>query len=222
MRLFTKKAFSYAAAQLADLYIQNRSLDRANQIVEETLIKQPKYSKIWVVAAKLEMERNSWSSAQEKLEKAVEIDPENVMAYRLLADCSLKEKDFGAALDAQKMILFMHPDDLSALASIKKLESITAEDYDEDLFEAYSSKYAKEVADRTDLISIDSPEISDNEKQNSEQLERYLSLIDAFLVRNDIEKAQWTLQEALNELVPLMSSPPEKNFLINGLKSFSP
>jgi hypothetical protein len=91
------------------------------------------------------------------------------------------------------MVLFLNPNDEKAQKTIKKLESLTAADYEEDVFQM------KKLPDATKDITRD-VDLNTNSIGRQRNLERFLSLADAYTVRNDFDRAFETLESAENTL----------------------
>jgi tetratricopeptide (TPR) repeat protein len=143
-----------------------------------------------IALAKVFLDRDNPAGALEELEKAVELSPDNILAHMMLADCYLKAQRPKDALRSFKMVLFLAPTNEKAMKAVRKLESLTADEYEDDLFEMKPLPQMDEL--RTESPARLKPV---SEKQTSD-LERILSLVDAFIVRNDIEKASATLKES--------------------------
>ncbi|MGE4132461.1 MAG: hypothetical protein AB7F86_12535, partial [Bdellovibrionales bacterium] len=75
-----------------------------------------------------------------------------------------------------------------ALHAVQKLEALPADEYEDDLFEM---KPLRQV----DALSTETPE-SLKPLKSGPELERHLSLIDAYIVRNDMDRAIGTLKQA--------------------------
>src|SRR5690606_2935065 len=85
--------------------------------------------------AKLLIDQKDYKEAASQLKAALENSSENLLAQRLLAECYVQLKQLKDALKAYKMVLFLNPNDAQAQMHIKKLESLTADEYDDDIFE---------------------------------------------------------------------------------------
>jgi hypothetical protein len=103
------------------------------------------------------------------------------------------------ALVAFKMLLFLNPNDERAQATVRKLESLTADEYEEDVFamtklnQAAEKVQALEIEDAESIHPLKTPAHEDRQLRD---LARYVSLVDAFLVRNDFERARQALEDA--------------------------
>jgi len=188
----TSKVF----APLAEAYRKMGLLDEAKRICEAGVAKHPNFPSGRVALAKILIETKNFDEAIDQLRVAAELSPENILAHSLLAESHLKKRQMKEALKAFKMVLFLNPRDERAASSVKKLESLTADEYEDDVFsmKKLSSSFdgVKEDADRTDR-SLD-------EVLRKKSLERFLSLADAYIARNDSENALSTIERATDEL----------------------
>jgi hypothetical protein len=89
------------------------------------------------------------------------------------------------------MVLFLAPTNDKAIKAVKKLEALTADEYEEDLFEMKQLPQFNEMG-----VEAATPLKPVAGAGGSQDLDRLLSLVDAFIVRNDIEKASQSLNEA--------------------------
>ena len=215
--IFKKDPRSKVFATLADAYRKVDLIEEAEKICKQGLKFHPQFVPGRVVMAKILLQKKLYDPALVHLEDAVKLDPENILAHSLRAETLLRLKRPKEALQAYKMVLFFNPFDPKASHVVKKLESLTAEDYEDDLFEIQSLDSATEVmptvtefADREILPPVKPrqhvPENQELVEESPEPtpksfiLDRYLSLFDAFLVRSDLDKAEATIKEALANL----------------------
>lgn len=188
--LLQKDPKSQVFAPLTEAYRKMGLLEEAFRIAVRGVQFNPNFGGGRIALAKVFLDRENPSAALEELEKAVELSPDNILAHSLLADCYLKAQRPKDALRSFKMVLFLAPTNEKAMKAVRKLESLTADEYEDDLFEMRPLPQMDEL--RTENAAPLKPV---SEKQTSD-LERILSLVDAFIVRNDIEKASATLRES--------------------------
>ncbi|MGZ3723296.1 MAG: tetratricopeptide repeat protein, partial [Bdellovibrionales bacterium] len=110
--------------------------------------------------------------------------------HLLLGECYLKSKRPKDALRSFKMVLFLSPNNEKAQKAVRTLESLTADEYEEDLFEMKQLPQADQVT----METATTLKPMEGEGLTSE-LERILSLSDAYIVRNDLEKANEVLRQ---------------------------
>lgn len=173
-------------------------IEEAYRIASRGVQFNPHFSGGRIALAKVFLDRENLDAAIEELEKAVDLSPDNILANITLGECYLKAKRPKEALKAFKMVLFLSPQHEKAMKAVQKLESLTADEYDAELFEMKRLGVPQfQTEDDMGLEATLKPLRSFNVASH---LERMLSLIDAFIVRNDLEKAAETIQAAEEQL----------------------
>ena len=188
-------------APLAEAYRKLGLLKEAEQVCKAGLQHHPRYASGHLALAKIFLDKDQNSKAEHHLLRAVELSSENILAYQLLGDCYLKQKKPKEALKNFKMVLFMNPHHQRARAAVKKLESLTADEYEAETFELARLESAFSEPQEEFDIHDDDHDIADIKR--SLALERYLSLADAFFARNDLDKVSMTLEKAESQLGPV-------------------
>lgn len=195
--LYQKDPTSKLFAPLAEAYRKMGMANEALRLCEDGVRRHPHFPGGRVALAKVLIDRKDFDKASSHLKTAVELSPENILAHALLAECLMESRMPKEALRAFKMVLFLNPNDEKAQKAVKKLESLTADEYDDEIFELRRLPLA--------IASLDDDE--DEAKPSAKSalarqrsLDRILSLSDAYIVRNDIERALATLEDAENEL----------------------
>lgn len=181
-------------APLAEAYRKMGWLKQGHEVCLAGLSHNPHFAGGHIALARILIDMKELSRAIPSLKKAIELSPENFLAYSLLGETCLQLKDAKEALRAYKMLLFLDPHHQKAQRAVKKLESLTADEYEADLF---AMKPLKQMVD--DLSETAVPLEPMNTSPTSTQwrdLDRFLSLTDAYIVRNDIDRAMTTLQDA--------------------------
>ncbi|MEO0336569.1 MAG: tetratricopeptide repeat protein, partial [Pseudomonadota bacterium] len=196
--MLQKEPRSRVFAPLVDAY---RKMGMLQEALEEGLkgVKlHPEFAGGRIALSQVLIERGQYEPASKHLSKAVQLSPENNMAYSLLAETFVRLRQPKEALKTYKMVLFLNPEDEKAAKAVKKLESLTADEFESELFQMMPLKSIDEIADAGEYQEI-SPQ-KQGEKEDSSgrlsDLERSLSLLDAFIVRNEFEKARQILDEA--------------------------
>lgn len=193
-------------APLGEAYRKMGMLKEAIEVLQNGVQKHPNFPSGRVALAKVYIESNRVDQAIDQLLQAIEFSSENILAYRLLAECYLKSKQTKNALKAFKMILFLNPQDLFAQEHVQKLESLTADEYEDEVFEMkplLKESLPIETQKSNDVIKnkIDSfATFTPNPVLRERQLERIVSLIDAFIARGDIQSAISVLTQGENKL----------------------
>lgn len=189
-------------ATLAEAYREMNMLKEAETVARNGMRRHPNFVGGLVIFAKIMRDLGNFQEALPPLKKAAQSAPENILAHQLMAEVFLANKQPKESLKAYKMVLFLNPNSKTALNAVSKLESLTADDYDDEVFEMTRLQNVKigrtvpaEQADKDAAQNL-KPE---TEKQSTRALERMLSLIDAFIVRNDLEKAHLLLKDSIIE-----------------------
>ncbi len=200
--LLQKDPKSQVFAPLTEAYRKMGLLEEAFRIAVRGVQFNPNFSGGRIALAKVFLDRDNLAAAIDELVKSIELSPDNILAHQLLGECYLRSKRPKDALKSFKMVLFLAPTNEKAGKAVKKLEALTADEYEEDLFEmkplpsAHTPSLRSEHAEPLKPIP-GAPVTGD--------LERILSLVDAYIVRNDMEKAL----QALNDSEVYFGQHPE-------------
>ncbi len=174
-------------APLSEAYRKVGLLKEALEIAKSGVKHHPNFPSGRVALARALIKKSELDQALIHLEKAVEITPDNILAHRLMAESYLKLKKPKDALRAFKMVLFFNPGHSKAQVAVQKLESLTADEYAPDVF-----KMMPLVPHYYEPVS--SPELVPEDPRQVR--ESYLSLIDAYIARNEQEKALEVVESA--------------------------
>lgn len=194
--MLEKDPNSQVFAPLAEAYREMGMLKEAQKTVTAGVQRHPQFVGGLVTFAKVLRDLGHTGKALEALKRATSLAPENILAHQLLAELQLANKNPKEALKAFKMVLFLNPNSQSAQKAVQKLESLTADEYDEEVFamsklpDVHLENVPAASSSKEDVMVVPSPQKSANKA-----LERMLSLIDAFIVRNDLEKAHALLKD---------------------------
>ncbi len=203
--IFQKDPNSRVFALLTEAYRKMGLLDKARSVGVAGLAKHPHFASGHVALGRVYLDLEESEKASEHFRIATEIASENILAHQLLAQSLLKLRRPKEALKAFKMVLLISPEDITAQRAIKKLESLTADDFSKDLFDGVKPERRK-----TPVGAPASP-------PTYRTLERMLSLADAYAARNDLEKAILTLEECEETL----GTHPEVTQRLRTFKEFS-
>lgn len=184
-------------APLAEALRREGKLAEAYELCSNGVRRHPEFAGGRVALAKILIDQKKWPEAREHLVKAVSIAPENLMAHHLLADSALELRRPKDALKAFKMVLFLNPQDSKAKRAVQKLEPLTADEFTEEVFD-FQPRLLGEInlGEAKQTQASRSGGIDANASKPPE-LERLLSLSDAYLIRNDVMRAEKMLHEAL-------------------------
>jgi tetratricopeptide (TPR) repeat protein len=206
-KIIEKDPQSQVFAPLAEAYREMKMLEEAKRVVTAGVQRHPQFVAGLVTYARIMRDLGEFEKSLEALKKAIQLSPENLLAHQLLAETHLVQKNPKEALKAFKMLLFLNPHSKTAQKAVQKLESLTADEYDEEVFsmtklpevqlEQWQSK-AQELKDSQTNSQIKLDDLRPIPRETpsvSRAMERMLSLIDAFIVRNDLEKANALLKD---------------------------
>ena len=191
---------SQVFAPLAEAYRKLGLMEEAFQICVKGTKYNPHFAGGHIAFAKILMARNELKTAEKELEQAVQLSPENIMGYQLMGECQMALKNPKEALKAFKMILFLSPNHEKAQKYVKTLESLSADEYDDELFAMLPLTQAGDALEIKLAEPIQPEAVT---AKNMRSLERHLSLIDAFMVRNDFNKVEEALKEAESMFGPI-------------------
>ena len=212
--LYQENPHSKIFAPLAEAYRKTGYQEKAIEICKEGLKLHPYFAEGYVALAKIYFDQENYKEATKYFQRAVELSPENLLAHKYLAQSYLKLKNPKKALRAYKMLLFLNPYDSKAQQAVKKLESLTADEYkDESLF-TLESLMGQSKENPLELEKMPSSEVS----RSFQELDRFLSLADAFIVRGDTERAKDVLKEAERALGPYGEIEDRLNLIQNNEK----
>ncbi|MEC9281075.1 MAG: tetratricopeptide repeat protein [Bdellovibrionota bacterium] len=192
--LFEKDKSTKSFAPLAEAYRRMNLLKEAKEVCEIGLSHHPSFTSGLVAYAKVLIDLESFDEAIKVLEKVTTQNPDNILAHNLLGSCYLHLKKHNLALRSFKMLLFLAPNHMGAQKQVKKLESLSAPELHENSFKILDpSSLFEEVSENT-------KEQESKENLHKLNIERVLSLADAFSVRGDLDKALNTLKSAREQL----------------------
>ncbi len=192
--LLQKDPKSQVFAPLTEAYRKMGLIEEAFRIAVRGVQFNPNFAGGRIALAKVFLDRDNLAAAIDELEKSVELSSDNILAHQTLGDCYLHSKRPKDALKSFKMVLFLAPTNEKAAKAVKKLEALTADEYEEDLFEMKPLPQMGHLrAEQPERLK---PMAGGADGGLSPELDRILSLVDAYIVRNDIEKARHALTEA--------------------------
>lgn len=198
--ILLKDRSSRVFAPLAEAYRKMGWLKEALSTCEQGIKLNPEFSGGYVALGKIYLDLKQLEKALSALDKAIQLNAENLLAHQLRGELQLKLKNPKEALRSYKMVLFLSPQHTRAQLAVKKLESLTAGDYEQELFEMKPLKPSSQT-----IEALQSPLLSPNENASApghfdfSQLERILSLVDAFIVRNEFQRASELLSSSRAE-----------------------
>lgn len=199
--ILRKDPNSQVFAALADAYRELGLIDQAEKIARHGIQRHPSYVSGFVALGRIMMVKESWKDAEFSLAKATSLSPENILAHQLLGQLYLSSNRPAEALRAYKMVLFLNPRHEKAMRAVEKLETVSALEFEEDIFQM--KNMTKKPGGTATPIST---ALGTSREDLSKLRERKLSLIDAHIIRNELTLAR----EQLAESAPLF--PGDSDF----------
>ncbi len=185
--------------RLAEHYLKNEMLTEAETLVTRSLKFHPNSVSGLLLFGRILKQRQLSQSALTHLDKATQLAPENWQAWLQKAEIQAELKNGKQALLCFKKVLFLNPNHSFARRAVARLEVLTADDYEEDLF-------SMQPLHKTELST------EPQRLQNAAEwikipgaLERTLAFVDALTVRLDIKKAI----DLLNDCTKKYGAHPE-------------
>lgn len=207
-KALAKDPKSQIFAALADAYRELGQLEKAETVARKGIQVHKAYVGGYVALGRILCQKRSFVEAVPVLQKAVEVAPENLLAYQLLGMCFVEMNLPKEALKAHKMALFLNPMSERSRQAVEKLEILTADEYNADLFDSQEFEFKNIARDaREKKLNLDAqpalvkpapkktttptpiPEAPEK-SPGAVALERELSFIDALIMRNEIKKAK--------------------------------
>lgn len=183
--ILAKDPRSKVFAPLADAYREMGMLNEAAAIASRGVQYHPTYVSGFVAYGRILLEQKKHTEALPVLIKATELDAQNLLALHLLGNLHLQLKNPKAALKAFKMVLFLNPHSEKARKAIEKLESLTADEFADEVFEMKPLGRTSFNPEGTMISTL----------SQSPNLDRQLSLADALIVRGEAARAKEILEE---------------------------
>ncbi len=200
---YEKNPNSRVFAPLAEAYRRMGLIEEALQVCAHGVEVHPQFASGRVAYAKVLLEQDRFDEALKQLDMAIQISPDNLMAHSLRGETLIKLRKPKEALKAFKMVLYLHPEDERALSAVQKWEFLTADEYESDLFSV-----------KPQFEATSNSKTPESKIQMRKEIERALSLADAFTVRNDIERAIEVLERARKQLGAVAEIENRLNMLI--------
>ncbi len=142
---FNKDPTSRIFVQLADAYRKNKMIDEAVDVLNQGLEHHPDYPLAHLIRGKCLFDTRNYNQARESFEKTISLDPQNVIAYRMLAQTCAFLKDNEGLISAYKGILALDPFDTTVK---EKLADLVSEEKQEPM---YTVSMAQEYEQRGDM-----------------------------------------------------------------------
>lgn len=194
---------SQVFAPLSEAYRKMGLIEEAFRISSRGVQFHPQFAGGHIALANVLMEKNQFENAKESLEQAIQLSPENILAFQKLGECCLRLRQGKEALRAFKMVLLFSPHNERARVAVQKLETLTADEFEDDVFKMdriTSFSGQKEPSKRGEDLEVLKP-LDGSGQTQARDLERQLSLLEAYIVRGQFSEAK-ELAEELNLRFP--------------------
>lgn len=187
--------------RLAELYLGKEMAAEAVTLIQQSLKFHPHSVSGLILLGRSLRKMKDYKPALEPLIQATSLAPDNWRAWLDLAEVYLEMKVAKKAHNAFKKVLFFNPTHPQARRAVAKLEVLTADEYDEDLFEMKQLPDTHETPQQNETV-VGSAQ---NWTTPPDGLIRVISYIDALIIRHENNKAL----ELLNDCTSKYGSHPE-------------
>jgi tetratricopeptide (TPR) repeat protein len=195
-KLFSQNPMSQIFVLLADGLRETGKLHEALSVSKAGVQKHPRLSSGLVIHARVLVELKKFDEAYPFLQKAKSLSPDNILAHQLLGEVFIHRKEPKEALAAFKRVLFLNPQSERAQKIIGKLESLTADEYEEEVFQIQPVQAIREqIKNAGQALQT----AGQNDVRTSPAIARIVSLCDAFLARDDFASAYELITEAMKD-----------------------
>ena len=135
---------------LVSIYLQEESVDKANNLLSEVFEIEPENADALLTRARLSLSGGEIKDGISDLRVILKNDPESIVAMTLLAGAQELEGSEGLALDNYKKLMTLQEPDLSVLTSAARL-AIASEQYQE--AESYIRQALELEGDNASLVT---------------------------------------------------------------------
>ena len=205
LSIYKNNPQSRVFARLAHLYRKEGQLEKALALCKKGVSEQAHFAEGHIALALVLMDMNRLEKSLSAIKAAIKLEPKNIFAYQILGQIQLALKNPEQTIRAYKMVLLLEPENKTAQNLLKKLEPVTAIQYDKT---GFAFKSLKEVAqhiteekglggDKTSTLFSTQQSNLESPKQ-IEQFEIRYSILSALIYRKEFLKARTFLKEIKN------------------------
>ena len=204
LSIYKNNPQSRVFARLAHIYRKEGQLEKALALCKKGVSEQAHFAEGHIALALVLMDINKLEKSLSSIKAAIKLEPKNIFAYQILGQIYLALKNPEQTIRAYKMVLLLDPENKTAQNLLKKLEPVTAIQYDKTGFAFKSLKQvAQHITDQVDLGDKASTLFSNKESQlespkQIEQFEIRYSILSALIYRKEFLKARKFLKEITN------------------------
>ncbi len=186
---------SLSFVRLAEMYLDREMAADAESLVRRSLKFHPHSVSGLLLLSRILKKLEQSEHALPYLQKAVQLASENWQAWLQMAEVYAELQNGKMALSCFKKVLFLNPSHPLARRAVGKLEVLTADEYDEDLFSMQPLHLAE-------LKAETEPQPKTAWTKIPGSLERMLAFVDALTVRLDVKKALEMLNDCTKKYGP--------------------
>ena len=139
---------SRSFCSLVQIYYSQGELEKAEKLCLEGLVYNPSYSQAYVILAEIYRSQGHIEKAVRYLTRAKEFNPENPNIYKNLGEIYRKQNDLKKTLQAYKMMLFLKPEDKTAISTVQHLEKIVSGSADGEQKKGDKQKFLKTLSEK--------------------------------------------------------------------------
>ncbi len=195
-KLLSQNPQSQIFVLLAEGLREQGKFQEALSVAKTGTQKHPKLSSGLVVHGRVLIELKQFDEAFPLLQKAKALAPENILVHQLLGEVYIHKKEPKNALASFKRVLFLNPLSERAQKIIAKLESLTADEYEEEVFQIQPVQVIRE---QMRSAPPPAPAEASGKSPSNPAIARIVSLCDAFLAREDFDSAYELIIEAMKD-----------------------
>ena len=182
---------------LSEALRENQQFHEALIVAQNGIKKHPQLVSGRVSLGRIFFELKRYDEAFVELQKVVESSPENILAHQLLGEIYVLRKESKLALESFKKVLLLNPLSDRAQKIIQKLESLTAPEYEDEVFQMKPLQVVKnQLQDFSDAAKEKPDQV---ESLRKKKIKNILSICDSFLARGNDTEAYELIQEALQD-----------------------
>ena len=185
---------------LAEKYLEREMYVETEQLVRTSLKFHPKSVSGYILLGQSLRKQKRSAEAADSYKKAITLAPDNAKALAELAEVWTEQKNGKAALKCYKQILLHYPNHPLARRAVARLEILTADEYEDDLFTMQPLKNHQEKS-KVAPNTAATPK-SQEWAAAPAALERILAFIDALTVRLEVKKALEMLSDCAKKYGP--------------------
>lgn len=194
---------SQVFAPLSEAYRENGEIDLAEKVCKEGLRRHPSHVSAWVILGKILKDKKNWDEALKALTQALKLSGSNILAHQLMGEIYLEKRDTSSAIKSFKMVLLLNPHHTKVKKILERIESMSARDFQDDLFEFKKLSISPDTSLSPNIegtrSQIIEPNKLDTDHVYQRTLQRIISLVDAFIARNQLKQANTLLENSLKD-----------------------